>query len=465
MDLVDKVVHTLKEGALINKADRVLLGASGGMDSTALFHVLIEIAKRMRFELGVAHLNHMLRGKESQRDEAFVKRLAKKHGLPFYAKRVHVREYAKKEGLSLQHAGRDARYDFFKEISRIHGFNRIAVAHTMDDQIETFILRLIKGAGIKGLSSIPVRRENIVRPFLNIPRSEIEEYVRTHSISYVEDSSNAKLAYERNFVRKKILPVMVKLNSDARDMIFNLIQDLRTISGHFEKKAQRFIIEEVESAGAAFSVNKEKFKELDGEIQFRVITSLCFELEPSFVPLREHVKLVKKIIDGRRPNLSVQLPKKIKVKKIYDRLIFAKEVPAFPIKEMFAVGVGENTLHVLRKKLTIRVLEGKGFRFSEDENAAHFDNDKIGKLRVRTFREGDRFFPLGMKDSVKLKDFFISRKIPREERRHIPLLLSNDDIIWIIGYRIDERYKVGHDTRSIMEVMVFPMEYTSYSHS
>jgi tRNA(Ile)-lysidine synthase len=181
------------------------LGISGGIDSTTLLFVLLEIQKTIDFELGLAHINHMLRGKESERDEEFVRELAGRLCLPLYVERVHVKEIAVEKGLSIQHAGREARYSFFNGILRQHGYNKIAIAHNLDDQIETFLLRAMKGTGLKGLSSIPIKRDAIIRPLLNTYRTDIAEYAARHAIAFVEDSSNSKTVYERNYVRNEDL--------------------------------------------------------------------------------------------------------------------------------------------------------------------------------------------------------------------------------------------------------------------
>lgn len=464
MDLIHKVEKTIEKARLIEDGDNVLIGLSGGIDSTALLYVLAEIAQWDRFKIGIVHINHLLRGEESHRDQQFIETLARRFSFPCYVKRLDVRAYAKERGISLQHAGRDVRYNFFHEISLEHAYDKIAVAHNLDDQVETFILRMLKGSGIRGLASIPIKRGRIIRPFLNIYRSEIEEYVNASSISYVEDSSNSKIVYERNYVRKEIIPLMKKLNPAFKEKIFLLLHDMTNINNFFEERAVRFTESHLKPEAQGIFLEIKALDELDSETRFRVIANTLDQLEPGFIALREHHRLVDKILRGSRPNLAITLPHDIKVKRIYDRLIFTNKQTKPVIKDVFPIKFGENRLELFKLILDIKLLEvddnplfakkGEGGIFALDRNIAFFDADKIGGLCVRVFREGDRFFPLGMNHSVKLKDFFISRKIPKEQRRQIPLLISNNDIIWIIGHRIDERYKIAEQTKRVIQVVV-----------
>ena len=245
MNLVYKVKKTIEKERLVERGDRVLVGISGGVDSASLLHVLVKIAKEIGFDLGAAHLNHLLRGEESERDEEFVAALAGRLAIPLYIRRVDAKKYADDKGLSIQHAGRDLRYGFFEEVADGHGFNKIAVAHNLDDQAETFLLRMMKGTGIRGLSSIPIERGRIIRPFLHIYRSEIEDYAKNNSITFVHDSSNDKTVYERNFVRKRIIPLMEQLNPLLKEKIIALLDDLTAINHRYNEAAEGFVREEM----------------------------------------------------------------------------------------------------------------------------------------------------------------------------------------------------------------------------
>lgn len=451
-DLIHRIRDVIHKERLIEPGDRVLLGISGGVDSTTLLFVLREIGQEIPFMPALAHVNHLLRGEESERDEGFIRGLADQLSLSCHVKRINVRDEARRSGKSLQHAGRDVRYSFFDAIADEYNFNKIAIAHNLDDQVETFLLRIIKGTGIRGLSSIPIKRGRIIRPFLTTTRVAIETYAQAHHVPFVEDSSNAKTVYERNFVRREILPLMEKLNPAVRDKVFSLLQDLTVINRAIDRKVDTFLRKELRREGEDVSIKIETLTTLDEEMRYRVLARLLQMVEPDFIPLREHIRLAEKVLCGARPNLSGSLPHGIRVKKVYDRLSFTKKTPPAPIRGVFPIIVGENRLDSLNLALSIDEMKVPPSKLSLEGKTVFLDRDKASNLSVRTFVEGDRFVPLGMDRSVKLKDFFISRKIPREMRRSIPLLLSGKEIVWVIGHRLDERYKITADTTRVLKV-------------
>jgi tRNA(Ile)-lysidine synthase len=457
-NLVQKVTKTIVQENLIEENDKVLLGISGGIDSTTLLFVLLEVQTKIGFELGLAHINHMLRGKESERDERFIKELARKLNIPLYVRKSDIKKMAVEKGLSIQHAGREARYAFFDEVMTQHGYNKIAVAHNLDDQIETFLLRTLKGTGLRGLSSIPIKRDAIIRPFLNTYRVAITEYARRHAISFVEDSSNNKIVYERNYVRKEVFPILERLNPRFKEKLFFLLKDLTYIDHLFEDKANAFCRKHQKSKDGDISLGTDSLNKIDNETKFRVISNIIASLEPEFIPLREHLRQINNILSANGPNLVATLPHGVKIKKTYNHLLFTNKPLVLPIQEAFSLSMGKNVLqpfgldlHLLQPRKTARL-------FSKNKNIALFDNDKLGLLTIRTFINGDTFMPLGMKGKMKLKDFFISLKIPKEKRRTIPLLLSDNDIIWIIGLRIDERFKITESTRQALKVTAAPIK-------
>ncbi len=303
MDFIHKINKAIKKGALIETGDRVLVGVSGGIDSTALLYVLFEISKQTPFELVVAHLNHQLRGEESERDEKFVRELAGRLSLPCYTKKFDVKRFADERGISIQHAGRDLRYSFFEELANRHNLNKIAVAHNLDDQVETFVLRILKGTGIRGLSSIPIKRDRIIRPFLDTYRSEIEDYVKNKGIKYVEDSSNEKIVYERNYIRKHIIPLMGRINPLFKDKINSLFRDITAINAVYDSKAQDFLKNVKKTVTGEICFEVDVLKKLDGETRFRVIAQALMSLKSDFIPLREHIRLIEKVLSSRKPKL------------------------------------------------------------------------------------------------------------------------------------------------------------------
>jgi tRNA(Ile)-lysidine synthase len=454
--LAQRIAGSIRQEGLIDPDDHVLVGVSGGVDSSVLLFLLLKIQDAFPFRVGVAHLNHCLRGEESTRDEEFVRGLAERFGLPFHVRRIDVKSYAHTEGRSLQHAGRDLRYAYFRELACEHGYQRIAIGHTRDDQVETFIMRIIKGTGLRGLSSIPMRRGPIIRPLLPIYRSEIETYAKTELVPYVEDSSNQRDVYQRNFIRNRVLPLFEQINPNFRERVLLLLDDLTILNGLFERDAERFLSEEVRSKGADQVVQTERLKSLHPETRFRVLAGMLERVEPRFVPLRSHVRLIEQAIQNVKPNIDIALPGHVTGRKVYGSITFTKEASLPPIPGLLPIQPGLNLLETFGILLEVAVTDVPPENIPDDGRTAFFDCDRTGTLQVRTFLNGDRFVPLGMKESVKLKNFFISRRIPLHERRRIPLLLSDQDIIWVMGQRIDDRYKVTPATRRFLRVVVKP---------
>lgn len=452
MDLVNAVKKKVKTEKLIAEGDHILLAISGGIDSTTLLFVLLEIKKSFPFTIGLAHVNHSLRGEESDRDELFVRNLANNLLLPVHVTQVYADRHARETGLSLQHAGRELRYQFFQKILSEYGYNKIATAHNLDDQIETFLLRVIKGTGLNGLSSIPVKRQFVIRPFLSFYREDIELYAREKQIHFVEDSSNQKTAYERNYVRKEIIPLMLKLNPACKDRIHDLINNIKMINDTINVNTDMFISRYRKLNSSSFNFNTNKLKTLDEETLYRVISNSLGDIHPGFIPLRSHFVQIKKIIDASKPNMSCNLPQGIKVKKAYNVLAITKHLPEPRIPIPLSLSYGHNYIETLSLNLRVSVTSNIPERFTKRMQTAYFDFNSTGELSVRTFQPGDRFYPFGMNKPVKLKDYFISQKIPRDERKSIPLLLSDNVIIWVIGHRIDNRYKVTSKTKKILKI-------------
>ncbi len=448
----EKVLRVIREEKLINPGEKVLVGVSGGIDSSVLLFLLDKLKSEFPFGLAAAHVNHRLRGEESERDATFVLELCTSLSVPCHSTSVDVEAYARTRGISLQHAGRDVRYDYFEQISADYGYEKIAIAHNRDDQVETFLLRLLKGTGIKGLSSIPIKREKIIRPFLYTYRSEIEAYASHSQIPHVQDSSNTKDTYERNFLRNRIVPLMEQLNPQFREKVLLLLRDLTSINAVFNDEAERFLAKEQRIEDDDIHIGTTALGRLHPETRFRIISRTLARLEPAFIALREHVLLVEKSLSSRRPNNIVSLPHGIKVKRTYGDLVFTHRDVPMRTGGTFDVKPGENRIVPLGIALDVDLVDERPVQFPGNRLIAFFDAGKIARLTVRTFREGDRFVPLGMERSTKLKDYFISRKIPSERRRSIPLLLSDDDIIWVVGERIDERYKLTHHTKRFLRV-------------
>lgn len=451
MDLETELFQLIRKERLIEPGERVLVGVSGGIDSTTLLHLLAALRQRIPHELALAHVNHLLRADEAERDETFVRDLGMRLSMPVHVRRVDVKTEAKASGRSVQHMARDVRYAYFVALAAEFAYDRIAIAHNLDDQVETFILRMVKGTGIRGLSAIPIKRGKIIRPLLHTPRAAIEAFARGSGIAWVDDSSNTSVVYERNYVRNRIVPLLEALNPRFRSRIVALLADLTALNTRFGDAAAAFLAARGREAESDILLPLLDFKALEGDVRYRVIALVLARLVPSLIPLREHVLLIDKALASRRPNVAITLPHGVRMKKVYDTIVFTASPAASRVTERFPLHMGDNTIPALGLALEITLTDARPPTLAGDNATAFFDASKTGELSVRTFRDGDRFYPLGMDRPMKLKDYFISRKVPRERRRFIPLLLSGDDIIWVVGERIDDRFKVTDATTRILE--------------
>lgn len=456
--LIRPVIEVIEREGLVGPGDRILVALSGGIDSSVLLHVFVHLKTRFHIDLAISHVNYQLRANESERDEDFCRRLAKLYGLPLHLRRVDTVEAAKASGKSIQHAARDLRYSFFAETARQENCTKIALGHTKDDQVETFLMRMVKGTGVRGLSSIPVRRGMIIRPFLHISRKEIERYARSHGVEWVVDSSNATTKYERNAIRHRVIPVLEELNPQVRDRIYRLARDMGELNDHFTSLAQEFVSAKVTRSKGALTVSVDDLKVLDRETLYRVLAFIAEEVVPHLILLRDHVRLIMSLVWGARPNSTISLPSGAMVRRAYDRLTFTTEGTGRVDSEPIPLGDGEIWLADFGVTLSVAVKKRDEVTLDEGHLNGFFDNDRITRLTVRPFRHGDRFRPLGMKGMVKVKDFFISRKIPREERYRTPILLNGDEIVWIVGQRIDDRYKVTDRTKAVLVVTALPAQ-------
>lgn len=450
--LPQRVLRFIRHEHLIEPHESVVVGVSGGIDSTVLLCVLHSLTDIIPFRLAVAHVNHMLRGEESERDEAFVRALAAELSLSFHVKRVNVKELTKRSGKSVQHEGRDARYDYFRELAEAHGYSRIAVAHNQDDQVETFVLRVIKGTGIRGLSCIPVKRGPIIRPFLTTTRKEIEQYVTEMNIRYVEDSSNRKDTYERNYVRHRILPPMGTLNPKVHRRIMDLLGDLTKVNERLNREASAFVEAHVSKEAKGIAMPVKELMVCDEETRFRALSLILGQLAPGFIALREHIGLIEKVVASSSPSSFAVLPSGIIARREYEVLICTTAPAPIPVPQAFNLEPGHNRIEPLGMTFDVALSDQAPSEFPADRYVAFLDAEKVSHLTVRTFRNGDRFTPLGMRNSVKLKDYFISRKIPRNARRDIPLLVTGDCIAWVVGERLDDRFKVTDETTKVLAV-------------
>lgn len=453
MTIINKVRETIRANKLIEKGDNIIVGASGGPDSQFLIYALMELRKEMDFTIVLAHLNHLHR-KEADFDESLVEDTAKKFGLDFRKKAANMDDYAKKYGLSSEDAGRRLRYEFFRGVQKEYPKSKIAVAHNLDDQAETVLMRIIRGTGVEGLRAMDYRNGDIIRPILNIKKAKILEYLDRNKIPYAIDKTNFTADYTRNKLRLEIIPEIEMINPNFKESLVKLSEiatDEISISDSYIKNIYEDII--IQRKSDTISFDKVCFENKDKAIQARLIRRAIGEIK------KEVRDISKDNIDNFLSLTDLDNGKSI----IKDDLLFLKSYKFYRlglIKEDSQAIEDEISIDIADEisfgDKRIKISSVSDFQKKHGKNIEYFDRDKLTfPLSVRFRKNGDKFRPIGLGHSKKLKDFFIDMKVDKEKREKIPLILSENDIIWVTSFRSSEDYKVDPSTKNIIKIEVY----------
>jgi len=426
----NKVQHFIDEKLLFTTEDKLILGISGGADSVCLMHILL--ALNYSFEL--AHCNFNLRAEESDADEVFVKELAKKYQLEIHIKQFDTLEYASKNKISTQMAARDLRYAWFDDLLNKTNSKYIAIAHHENDDVETFFINLVRGSGLTGLLGIKEKNNAVVRPLLSVSRLDIEQYLNEKGLLFREDSSNASLKYLRNKIRHELMPLLTEMNPSIQDTIKGEIKILEGVSQIYTTKTEE--------------IRKELMQEKNGIVKFKISDLLALNsLQNYLYELLNPYGFVT--IDAIAKTLQGQSGKQF-FSATHQLVVDREYILISPVKI-------ENEVFVIAEKtVDLLIPLSLKFKITADKNIvldsaiAKLDFEKLKfPLTLRKWQEGDKFMPLGMKKFKKLSDFFIDIKFSILDKQEQWLLCSGDDIVWVVGCRIDERYKLETDTKKV----------------
>ena len=459
-DLVKKIKKTISRYNMLDRGNRVLVAVSGGPDSVVLLDVLDRLKESFSLDLVVAHFDHSLRPSDDDRETRFVAALAASKNLPFVTQKAL--SPPGKGSMSLEEEARDRRYEFLDDAQKTHGAHKIALGHTLDDQAETVIMRLLRGSGPAGLSGIPpVRNHDIIRPLIEVTRQEIEGYIAHRNLRTITDPSNLEKHHLRNRIRLDLLPQLKTYQPRIVEILGQTAGIMRDETRWMETEAEEWIKRQVEVYETGkHSVPLKPFGELAAALQNQVIRQIIKRVQGGLrrISLR-HIEAIKGLVQGR-PQASLDLPDSVFVKKTYETLIFSKNREKQDPKETkrfqyVLAGPGVFNLDAIACTVTIEEIKGKALLPGDNASPwiAHLNADRIEyPLMIRSFIPGDRFVPLGMTGHKKVKDFFIDQKIPSRVRRQLPLLCQGKDPIWICGLRLDDRFKVGPKTKNVVQV-------------
>ena len=436
--MLDKLQQHIDKHNLLEPNDRLLLTVSGGKDSVCMLHLFAQLD----YPLAIAHCNFSLRGDDSDEDENFVKGLATQYGLSFFSKRFETKKYAQEKGVSTQMAARDLRYAWFQEL----GFDKIATAHHQDDHIETLLLKKSRKASLEGLCGIPVKNGNIIRPLLCFPAQEIESHLLQNKWGWREDVSNASTDYQRNEIRLLQLPSMEKENPNIRK---ELLQEI-TINQQKYAAIQEEVKRLFPFVWKKSDAHQELYlKELLSHSQKK---ELMYELLKEYGPLPwQDVFALMEAESGKE------------IRNQYYRLIKNRDsllLVANKIQKQASVQIDKSICAIeLPIPLSFSVLNRSDVMNLSDASMAFIDFSKLSfPLTLRKWKQGDVFVPLGMQGRKKVSDFMVDEKLSIFEKENTWVLCSNDDIVWVVGHRLDDRYKLVAQTEKVY--LVQPLKTT-----
>lgn len=431
--MVIKVQEYIAHHKLFTKQSKVLVGLSGGPDSMVLIHLLMQLG----YKCIAAHCNFHLRGKDSDKDAAFVFKWCNENNIPLFTINFDTEEYAATNKISIEMAARELRYNWFEKLRKEQSADVVGIAHHKDDSVETILINLIRGTGIKGLTGIPIVNKRIVRPLLQVSRRQIMEYLSRNKIPYVIDHTNQEEMYTRNIIRLKVLPILKKLNPSVKNSIITTSNNLKEA----EKIYNGYINQAIEEVLNNNLINIAKLKKTYSpqSVLFEILSPMGF---------------TSSVIEDISNNLD-SIPGKMyhadgfRLLKDRDYLVISDSELEDKNKEYLIYA--DSTGKELPFSLTIhKEAYTPEFEIKRNKTILHCDFDKLTfPLTLRKWKEGDWFVPFGMKGKKKLSDFFSDNKFSLFQKEDAWVLLSANEVVWIVNHRADNRFRITDDTKTV----------------
>jgi len=446
-----KGLKFIDENHLIEKGDKVLVALSGGADSVFLLYFLLKFKKRFGINLAAFHLNHRLRGKSANDDEKFCVRICSDHNIELVHTSKDLKSLSKKMKVSVEEAAREIRYSELRKAAKKLKCSKIATAHNANDNVETILLNLFKGTGIKGLTGIPITRQNIIRPILCLSSEEIRQYLKKNNIPFRVDESNLQSEYERNFLRNEIIPKLKsRLNPQLEEKINNTARIISEVNSFVEKQSEKFVKKSIKIKTNEIDIDINALKKLDESLFSIILKTVIennFEIELSSENIYSTMELLN-LQTGR----IVQLKQNVFVSKERNKLVIRKRDIRKKDKPVQNIRVGQN-VKIEGRTISITEVNRKMIKFTSDKSVEFIFADDLKKnFEIRKWKAGDKFQPIGMKGTKKISDYLADEKIPSSEKKDKLVLTNNGKIVWVIGLRIDERFKVKKETKKILQL-------------
>jgi len=439
--MLRKLIRHIEKEELFGRNEKLLVAVSGGLDSIVLLHLLY----KMEMNCIVAHCNFRLRGEDSDGDEVFVGKLAEKYGFPFCTTAFDTTEYAKEKTVSIEMAARDLRYEWFEGIRQANQCEYILTAHHADDVVETVLINLARGTGIHGLTGIKAKKDRLIRPLLPFSRDELKSFAQENGLNYREDYTNAQTDFVRNKIRHQIIPVLQEINPGIQKTMNENVARFSDVELIYNNEIRNKKLTFVDQKNDKLLISVSELKDLPAN------KSHLFELLKAYGFHSRDVSNIIESLDAISGKLFYS--ENYQLLRDRDYLILTE-------KEEKGAGeyeLGKSGLTIEEDlKLECRIFERPAdFKFSTDSKVACFDADKLSfPLKLRKWQEGDFFHPIGMKGRKKVSDYFIDNKFSLTDKENAWLLVSGDDIIWLLGHRMDDRFKITKQTQSIYQIQI-----------
>jgi tRNA(Ile)-lysidine synthase len=430
-------LNHIERNSLCRKDDRILVAASGGIDSM----VLLSLFRQAGFQIGVAHCNFQLRGAESDKDENLVRKTCELNQITFHGCRLDTSDYAWSNGLSIQVAARELRYEYFSRLVKEHGYQCIATAHHLNDSIETVLLNLTRGTGVDGLTGIPVRNGSIIRPLLPFTRKEIHDHAIQEQIEWREDESNLSDHYIRNVIRHQVIPVLQSINADFESNFCDTMERVRGMRELSHAELKNFEHNSVSQTDHKMTIEKSALRKYSSPavVLWETLKHFGFHFHECREIVKDHQ--TGKIFKSKTHRLVIDR----------DVYIVAPDKNAEPV----SVEIQEGQLQVLNGIQQLRFSNESIIQLpvNADRNVAHLDASKITfPVTWRSWHAGDFFSPLGMNAHKKISDFLIDLKVPLTDKDRVTVLESRGEIVWVVGFRISDKAKVTDGTKRILRI-------------
>jgi len=476
--LVRKAARTVADHGMLAQGTHVLAGVSGGPDSVAMLHALLLLAPMFSLRIGIVHVNHCLRQSESDRDAKFVCAMATELDLPYHGCRIDVRRYREKHRLSIEEAARRVRYTFFNKIARENRYGSIALGHNCDDNAELVLMNILRGSGPLGISGIPAIRfqkapnPTIIRPLIASNRIEIIAFLGKYNLKYVVDSSNSDTRFFRNRIRHDLIPLLQESYNRAAVKNINRLSLLAKSEEQWleEMITPLFTDAVMDRNTTGITLSIKALSKIHVAAQRRIIRKAVLACRGDLRRIGfSHIDATLGLLQSKVSEKTLDLPDRMRIRRCHATLVITREKgPLREIAPWYDIDSASDFCYTLTAFQTLYLKELNVFlKFfpviletptdlkNTGKDTAFLDMDKFSfPIIVRSPQTGDRFTPLGMKGSQKLKKYFIDHKTPRYERTKCPLLVSRDKIIWVPGHRIDESVKVTPFTQNVVKAEI-----------